>query len=131
MDIIGADGGVVGPLKLNRDTGRYEPRDPTATYVQWKRVTGGKSITDYEAWQRRSREPGINRRVSFLPAASEDEKPCMQVAGALVFAYVRDGALVVSVDLDTAEPGTFAMYGDSCVPVQVTVQGTTVFEALS
>jgi hypothetical protein len=80
---------------------------------------------------RSKHEQAMNERVSFLPAANEDEKPCMQVAGALVFAYVRDGALVVSVDLDTAEPGTFAMYGDNCVPVHVTVQGTTVFEASS
>lgn len=76
-------------------------------------------------------EREVNENVSFLPAINEDEKPCMQVAGALVFAYVRDGALVVSVDLETAASGTFAMYGPDgdCVPVEIHVGTDLVFKA--
>jgi hypothetical protein len=104
--------------------------DTTLTYAAWRHENSG-TLADYEAWQRCNREQVMNERVSFLPAMKEDEKPCMQVAGALVFAYVRNGALVVSVDLETAETGTFAMYGSAgdCVPLHVTVQGETVFEA--
>jgi hypothetical protein len=87
--------------------------------------------TERETWEQRRCREQVNERVSFLPMTNEDEKPCMQVAGALVFAYVQDGALVVSVDLDTVEPGAFAVYGPDgdCVPVQVYVGSDRVFDA--
>jgi hypothetical protein len=54
--------------------------------------------------------------------------PCVEVAGVQVYAYVQDGTMVVSVDLETADPETFYTYGDSQVPVTISVNGETVFE---
>jgi hypothetical protein len=48
--------------------------------------------------------------------------PAVQVAGAMVFVYVKDGKLCVSVDLD--EAGAFS---PDPVPLEIAVQGTTVF----
>lgn len=68
----------------------------------------------------------LNRAARFLPMEAEDELslPCIEVAGVLVFLYVKDGVVRVSVDLDTAELAD----SKGLVPLEVTVQGTTVFE---
>ncbi|GAA3751370.1 hypothetical protein [Micromonospora maritima] len=54
--------------------------------------------------------------------------PAIEVAGVLVFLYIKDGKVQVSVDLDTAIPEvTFGP--DRDVPLHITVQGQTVFDA--
>ena len=57
--------------------------------------------------------------------------PCIEVGGVQVYAYVRDGALVVSVHLDTTDPDVFDLYGPhDAVPVMVKVgDDEPVFEA--
>ena len=77
----------------------------------------------------RGAERVINEAAVFLPMTNEDEKPCIEVAGAQVYAYVQDGTLVVSVHLDTADKAVFSTYGpdDDLVPVEVTVGADTVY----
>jgi hypothetical protein len=77
----------------------------------------------------RNDERLINEAAVFLPMTTDDEKPCIEVAGAQVYAYVQDGTLVVSVHLDTADKAVFATYGpdDGLVPVEVTVGADTVY----
>lgn len=77
-------------------------------------------------------ERGANAAAEFFPAVDEADNngayahPCMQVSGAQVYAYVQDGTLVVSVDLDTV---SFPLHvlADNTVPVQVKVSGVTVY----
>lgn len=56
--------------------------------------------------------------------------PAIKVAGCVVFAYVLDGQLRVSVNLDEAReypwPVTYGT-GKVSVPMRITVQGETVF----
>lgn len=60
--------------------------------------------------------------------------PAVEVAGVLVFAYVKDGELRVSVDLDTARhpDGPFMIIPghEDEVPMVITVQGVPVFSAV-
>lgn len=99
------------------------------TFREWRRDNSG-TLADYE-YVIEQAERKINEAAEFLPQATADEKPAMRVGGALVFAYVENGRLVVSVDVDEAEAGTFAMYGydNSLVPVQVNVGSGTVYES--
>lgn len=102
------------------------------TYAQWLRDNPGGDLAAYELWAKRQREPVTNQAARFLPQAGEDSRPCIEVGGAVVFAYVRDGVLVVSVDVDTASAAVFDVYGaDRCVPVRVNVGDSVVFEATS
>ncbi|MFD8078995.1 hypothetical protein ACFV3E_40850 [Streptomyces sp. NPDC059718] len=72
----------------------------------------------------------LHRMARFWPAdrAEPGSLPALQVAGVLVFAYVdSDGrTLRVSVDLDTTHP---ALVRNGKIPMHVTVQGTTVYQA--
>lgn len=73
-----------------------------------------------------------NESAEFLPAGNigtdQEKLPAVKVAGCLVFAYVEDGQLRVSVDLDDA--GEFWQSDQSdCVPMTIRVQGDTVFAA--
>lgn len=110
---------------VGENTGPGEPGDRTFpnrdAAAGAERERAGRGFADRRA----------NERASFLPMTTDDEKPCVQVAGALVFAYVENGALVVSVDLETAESGTYAKYGPDrdLVPVRVNVGSDPVFEA--
>jgi hypothetical protein len=70
-------------------------------------------------------DAAINRAAVFARMRGEDERPAVEVAGALVFAYVRDGTLRVSIDLDTADE--LAQGPQRLVPVTVTVQGHVVY----
>lgn len=68
-----------------------------------------------------------NRAASFLPQTTEDEKPCLVVAGVLVFAYLHETNRVfrVSVDLDTVDEEFVP--DDAPVPIEIRLQGTVVF----
>jgi hypothetical protein len=71
------------------------------------------------------RDAATNRAAVFHPMRTDDERPAIEVAGAFVFAYIRNGVLRVSIDLDTAD--TLAHGPAQLVPVTVTVQGQVVY----
>ena len=69
----------------------------------------------------------INERAVFHPQLEEYTSPAIEVAGAFVFAYVDEtGVLRVSVHLEDASPYVFPC---DCVPLQVTVGSTVVYQA--
>jgi hypothetical protein len=50
------------------------------------------------------------------------------IGGAVVFAYVKDGVLHVSLQLEDVEPPLRGPGGDEgCVPIEIDVGGTVVF----
>nr|WP_030500969.1 hypothetical protein [Micromonospora purpureochromogenes] len=68
-----------------------------------------------------------NLAAHLTPATFDVPHPSIQVAGVWVFAYVdRHGTVRISAHLDETEP--WLLRRDRTVPVQVTVQGTVVFE---
>jgi hypothetical protein len=84
----------------------------------------------------RDTDHAANQTAGFLPVTGRDPAslPAIRIAGALVFAYVADGILRVSVDLDEAGPENedaraLDHYGDGLVPVLITVQGSPVYRA--
>lgn len=75
-------------------------------------------------------EDEANHAAKLHPITREDGLPAIEVAGVLVFTYVKDGRLRVSVDLDTPAPqlmGDPDGHGGGLVPITVTIQGHTVF----
>lgn len=69
-------------------------------------------------------------RATFLekPDRYGPELPVIEIGGILVFVYIKDGRLHVSVSLDTTDKAL--MHGpDHLVPMQIDVQDDTVFEA--
>jgi len=77
-----------------------------------------------------------NRDAVFRPLMRDgdtDALPCIEIGGVQVYAYVRDGILVVSLDFDTADTSDqspFALYGfRDKVPVVVTASGENVWTA--
>jgi hypothetical protein len=75
------------------------------------------------------REDGANRAAKLHPQTTPDGKPAIEVGGVLVFAYLKDGLLRVSVDLDTVDPKWMTgPEGEGRVPMRICVQGATVFE---
>lgn len=69
-------------------------------------------------------------RATFLPKPNRygPELPAIEIGGILVFVYVKDGKLRVSVSLDTTDEDL--LHGpDKLVPMQIDVQNDTVFEA--
>jgi hypothetical protein len=82
-----------------------------------------------------NRDIAVNAAAKFYPAARTTDPgdlallPCIEVGGVQVYAYVRDGALVVSLDFDGTDPDAFDQYGpDGAVPVQVKLGGEEVYE---
>jgi hypothetical protein len=80
-------------------------------------------------------EPGLgreqiaNRTARFLPARDEDEEPAIDLAGALVIAWIRDGELNVNIGLESADLGIYRAVGEEkLIAVRVTVMGDTVAE---
>lgn len=75
----------------------------------------------------------VNESVTFMPADPKDETtlPMVEIGGIQVYVYMDDERhLRVSVDLDTVDEQVFPLYGDQAqVPMTITVQGDTVFEA--
>lgn len=88
-------------------------------------------------------DQAANEAVAFDPGIDPQRRkegdnslyPNITIGGAMVFVYVADGVLNVSVDLDDALAGkspVWATYGsseDRLVPVRISVQGTEVFRA--
>ncbi|WP_052391473.1 hypothetical protein [Streptomyces sp. NRRL B-24484] len=79
-----------------------------------------------------------HRTARFWPARrgelgdSSLSWPAIQMAGVIVFTYVDENTLVVSIDLDTVHRGLVERPGTTAtVPLHVMVQGTTVFYAPS
>jgi hypothetical protein len=81
-------------------------------------------------------EQAANLAAKFHPISHVDENgdtgdelPCIEVAGAVVFAYVKDGYLRVSIDLDTTEPWLVQdAAGQSLIPVHVACQGDDIWK---
>ena len=69
-----------------------------------------------------------NRDATFHPQADDNDLPCIEVDGVLVFAYLdhEAGAVRVSVHLDTAEDRL--VRPDGTVPLRVEVEDTTVLD---
>ncbi|MFE0490108.1 hypothetical protein [Streptomyces griseoaurantiacus] len=70
-------------------------------------------------------DTAANLAACFTPqdAADETTRPCLVVDGVQVYAYRKDGRLVVSLDLDTAQ----TTREDGTVPMVITVAGREVF----
>lgn len=80
-------------------------------------------------------DKAANAAATFHPYDPQDGEtealPCIEIGGVQVYAYVRDGILVISADFDTADNGDdtpFALFGSDRVPVAVSVGGKRVFE---
>jgi hypothetical protein len=92
---------------------------------------GQRAFTERE--EREEWEDEANRDAKFHQVGRElgaEGLPAVEVAGVLVFAYVRDGKLIVSVDLDTPDPQLMPSRdanGDGLVPMEITIQGKPVF----
>lgn len=70
----------------------------------------------------------LNRAAKFLPQTDDETRPCIELAGVQVYAYLdNDGVLRVSVDLDTADERL--KDDEDCVTVRMTVQGETVYDS--
>lgn len=75
------------------------------------------------------RDRAANASAEFRPAVEAADNngsyapPCLEIGGVQVYAYVRDGILVVSLHYDTAGTGPdspFALYGwRDCVPTVI------------
>jgi hypothetical protein len=77
-------------------------------------------------------EDRVNQRASFLPMSgsylAEDTDyslPCLVVGGVQVYAYFKDGELVVSVNYDAADDKV--TNDEGCVPTRVVLGGEDVF----
>jgi hypothetical protein len=69
-----------------------------------------------------------NLDTVFHPQTDDDELPCIEVGGVLVYAYLDpdSGTVRVSVDLDTAADRL--VRPDGTVPLRVEVQDTLVLD---
>jgi hypothetical protein len=52
-------------------------------------------------------EDRANEAAKFFPVLGDDQLPAVQVAGVMVFVYVKDGELHVSAHYDEADPSIF------------------------
>lgn len=57
--------------------------------------------------------------VEFLPQRTEDERPAVRVGDALVFVYMQDGTLRITVDTEDT---------DSPVDIRINVNYDTIWE---
>ncbi|MFI8265355.1 hypothetical protein [Streptomyces sp. NPDC085665] len=73
----------------------------------------------------------LNLAARFYPkdARDPDTLPCVETAGAQVYAYVEPNGLCVAVHLDTGDIPAELVNRDGTVPIRITVNGTTVFTA--
>lgn len=88
----------------------------------------------------RDSDDRANRAAKFYPAGMDSDGetrtlPCIEIAGAQVYAYAEDGILRVSVHLEDADSQLLDFYSegpaDGLVPVVVSVgEGDPVYAAL-
>jgi hypothetical protein len=81
-----------------------------------------------------------NAGAVFYPAVDPENNngsyalPCIEIGGVQVYAYVRDGILVISVDYDTADVSDgspFRVYDGQAIPTVINVtDAEPVWEAL-
>jgi hypothetical protein len=81
-----------------------------------------------------------NKHARFHPAVNAHDNngsyapPCLEIGGVQVYAYVRDGILVISLhydEADTSESTPFALYGPDCIPTVIyDGAGEVAWEAL-
>lgn len=84
-------------------------------------VSSGGSMSERE-------QETANKSARFWPQAEhlvDGTRPAIEVAGLMVFVYIKHGALRVAVDLD--ETDERLTRGDGIVPLVISVQGTEVF----
>lgn len=74
-------------------------------------------------------ERNANYRARLLPKNSPYELPAIEVAGAQVYVYVHGGRLIVSVDLDGADPMICHDRDQDQVRLTVRVQGEPIFKS--
>lgn len=75
-----------------------------------------------------TRERAANQAATYHPMTDADTKPCIEIAGAQVYAYVEDGYLRVSVDLDTVESWLLRDdSGELLVPIRIAVGAEDVW----
>lgn len=73
------------------------------------------------------RDQAANRAARFLPARDEDEQPAIDLAGALVIAWARDGELNVNIGLESADPGVYRTVGEEQrITVRVMITGDEI-----
>lgn len=82
-----------------------------------------------------TKDKAANAAATFLEYQEQQDGtealPCIEIGGVQVYAYVRDGILVVSIDTETADASDdtpFALFGSDQVPVTVNVGDVRVFE---
>ena len=74
-----------------------------------------------------STEQAANRTARFLPARDDKEEPAIDLAGALVIAWVRDGELNVNIGLESADLSVYRAAGeDQLIPVRVMIMGDEI-----
>ncbi|MGW4720853.1 hypothetical protein [Nocardia sp. NPDC004260] len=69
-----------------------------------------------------------NRAAEFHPQTSDETRPCIEVAGVLVFTYIDDNGVVrVSVHLDTTDAAVHDIRG--LVPIRIVLEDSVVFDS--
>jgi hypothetical protein len=103
-------------------------------------------MSDFFEGTMAARDYLANKNAVFHPAVNASDNngayapPCLEIGGVQVYAYVRDGILVVSLDYDTADvsdQSPFALYGghhgpgSERIPTVITAgHGKPVWDAL-
>lgn len=82
------------------------------------------------------KDRAANAAARFLPYAEQDGEtealPCIEIGGVQVYAYVRDGILVISADFETADDSKDSpfLYHGGQVPVVVNMGSERIWEDL-
>jgi hypothetical protein len=135
-------------IKPRRSGGRYADVVATATDhpdmtpAQIAATLGGITARGVAYHLQNARQHGdlttsasrTNWLARFFPQTTDDERPTIQVAGVRVAVYVvadtdEEATLVVSVDTDTAAKWLQRRDENHTVPLVITMQDTTVFQA--
>lgn len=70
----------------------------------------------------------FNRAAEFHSQTSDETRPCIEVAGVLVFTYIDDNGVVrVSVHLDTTDVAVHDTRG--LVPIRIVLEDAVVFDS--
>jgi hypothetical protein len=122
-----------GPWENVRVDGEPEA-DGTWTFIRnWRRASAADpaAVPPRATVMSEMTDRDWNALATFLPPAHLDDEdgdrelPAIRIAGNLVFAYIKDGELVISAHLDESE----LLDGNGNVPIQISVQERIVFHA--